>query len=125
MRTNRRDFMTSLARTVAGAAGLAWMASCGGGSSGNTPDAHTGGGNCLQNGTAVTISGNHGHVLVVTKDEVSAGTAKTYDIMGTASHTHSVTVTAAHFTTLAAGGTVMTTTTTTNSHSHSITIMCA
>jgi len=125
MRTNRRDFMWSLGKAVAGAAGLTWLAACGGGGGGNnTPDAPSGNGNCLANGTNVSISANHGHVLVVSKDDVAAGTAKTYDIMGTANHNHQVTLTAGNFTTLAANNGVMTVSTTNSSHSHEITIMC-
>ena len=76
------------------------------------------------NGTMITIANNHGHVLVVSKAEVVAGVEKIYDIMGTAGHTHSVTVTAAMFTQLQGGTTQMTVSSTTT-HSHPITIVCA
>lgn len=76
------------------------------------------------NGTMITIGNNHGHVLVVSKAEVVAGVEKTYDIMGTATHTHSVTVTAAMFAQLQGGTTQMTVSSTTT-HSHPITIVCA
>jgi hypothetical protein len=74
----------------------------------------------------VTITANHGHVLIVSKADVMAGVDKTYDIMGTALHTHSVTITAAMFATLAANtaGGVMTTSSVTL-HSHPITVVCA
>jgi hypothetical protein len=80
---------------------------------------------CTTNGTISTIGSNHGHVLVVSKTEVAAGVPKTYDIQGTASHTHSVTVTAAMFTMLKSNTTIMTTSTNDSGHSHPITVMCA
>jgi hypothetical protein len=51
--------------------------------------------NCLADGTTVSFNENHGHVLVVSKEDVAAGVAKTYDIRGTADHTHLITITAA------------------------------
>lgn len=80
---------------------------------------------CLANGTNVTIGSNHGHVLVVSKDDVAAGVDKTYHIMGTASHDHTVTVTAAQFSTLSANSGVSLTSSTDSAHSHPITIRCA
>jgi len=80
---------------------------------------------CTANGTTVTIGGNHGHVLVVSKAEVAAGVNQTYDIMGTAAHAHSVTVTAAMFAQLQGGTTQMTVSTTGAQHTHPITIVCA
>lgn len=110
---NRRELLGVLA-------GGAWLAACGG--DGGTADANT---NCSANGTTVRISANHGHVLVVSKDDVAAGVDQTYDIMGTAAHTHSVTITAAQFATLQTNQSIMTTSTVASSHSHSIVVMCA
>ncbi len=105
-----------------------WAAACGGGS-GDTDDGGDGGGgptpqpDCLNAGTNVAISGNHGHVLAVPKEDVAAGVAQSYDILGTAGHNHTVNLTPAHFANLAAnqqisvsseGGT----------HSHTITVTC-
>src|SRR5437868_2050294 len=89
MKTTRRDFLKF------GLSGLA-LAGCGGSDPMVTPA-----GNCLQNGTGVTIQSNHGHVLAVSKAEVAAAADKTYDITGTAGHSHTVTVTAANFAALA------------------------
>jgi hypothetical protein len=101
----------------------------------NPPDASGGGGggggpNCLANGTDATVATNHGHVLVVTKEDVAAGVVKSYDIHGTADHTHTVVVTAAMFGQLAANNAIMTTSTLSDSptfgtHSHSIMVACA
>jgi hypothetical protein len=118
----RKEFLGSLVKGVAGTAGLAALVTaCGGGASAgaDSPSA-----SCTMNGTTDTIASNHGHVLTVAKADVVAGVDKTYDIMGSASHTHSFTVTAAMFTLLQGNHTAMATTTTTLAHTHDITIMC-
>jgi len=56
--------------------------------------------NCIANGTAISIGGNHGHSLTVSQGDVQAGTAKTYTIKGTSVHNHSVNLSAADFTAL-------------------------
>ncbi len=97
----------------------------GGTSTGGTGGTGTGGaGGAPPAGCEETIATNHGHVLVVTPDDVAAGVDKTYDIMGSSMHAHQVTLTAADFTTLAGGGTVTTTSTTSSAHSHGITVIC-
>lgn len=70
------------------------------------------------------IGTNHGHVLVVSSDDVRAGVEKSYDVTGTSSHAHTVTVTAAMFAQLANKQTVMTSATG-GSHTHDVTITCA
>lgn len=70
------------------------------------------------------IASNHGHVFTVTQAEVDAGTERTYDIEGTGGHTHSVTITASQFATIASGGTVNTVSTSGSSHTHDITVNC-
>ena len=81
--------------------------------------------NCLDNGTASTIGGNHGHSLTVSKGDVANGTEKTYTIDGSAGHSHMVTVTAANFSTLQGNQQVAVSSTSGNGHSHSVTISCA
>ena len=88
------------------------------------------GGDCLQNGTKATIETNHGHVLVVSKQDVMDAAEKSYDIQGTADHSHSVTISEDMFATLAGDHAVMTTSSTNNSatygtHSHAIMVACA
>lgn len=75
-------------------------------------------------GCGATIMSNHGHMLVVSQDDVDAAADKTYDIQGGSAHTHEVTVTAADFATLAGGGSVTLTTTTGAAHMHTITVTC-
>ena len=82
-------------------------------------------GNCLANGTAASIGGNHGHVLAVSKEDVSASTEKTYTIQGTSAHNHSVTITAANFTALASNNSISVTSTNDDGHTHSVTVSCA
>jgi len=130
---NRTQFLRSalaLASAGIGAAGLAACSSDNG--YGGTPPPGTGGttGGGLTNACDThpptdTIASNHGHVLTVTTADAAAAVDKTYDIMGTASHTHSVTITAAMFATLETGAVITTTSTTTSGHSHGITVMCA
>lgn len=81
-------------------------------------------GDCNMNGTTATIAFNHGHVLVVSKEDIAAGVDKTYDITGSSLHAHSVTITAAMFADLAQNTNIMTVSTT-NVHAHDITVVCA
>jgi hypothetical protein len=96
------------------------VAACGSSSGGSSAAA----GNCLANGTSATIGTNHGHALTVTKADVAAGVDKTYDIQGTAAHTHSVAITAAMFAELAANMSAGATSTVTLAHDHAITVAC-
>lgn len=80
--------------------------------------------NCLANGTSSNIGGNHGHTLSVSATDVTSGIEKIYDIQGSSAHSHQVTVTAAHFVTLASNQSVVITSTSAG-HTHSVTISCA
>jgi hypothetical protein len=62
---------------------------------------------------------------MVAKTDVAAGIARTYDIHGTADHSHNVTVAAAMFTMLKANTAVTTTSSKDQGHTHLVTIMCA
>lgn len=106
----RKEFLV----LIAGAA----AARCGGGSSA---------GNCLADGTTVRFNENHGHVLVVTNEDVAAGVSKTFDIRGTADHTHLVTLTASDMLSLQKNGQAVETSTLDGSvpHTHTATITCA
>lgn len=79
---------------------------------------------CLDNGTASSIGSNHGHTLTVSKEDVTAGTEKTYDITGSSDHPHEVLVTADHFATLKNGTSVTIESTSVFSHTHSVTVSC-
>jgi hypothetical protein len=110
---SRREMFASLA-------GGALLVACGG-----DDVATIGPVSCADNGTTVTISQNHGHVLLVTIEDINAGVDKTYDIMGTAIHTHQVTITAAQFAMLQTDTSITAHSTVESSHSHGIVVMCA
>ncbi|NUM80479.1 hypothetical protein HUU42_06690 [bacterium] len=104
-----------------------WVMACSGGSGGDE-DPDNGGGptpqpDCLNAGTNVSIAGNHGHVLVVSKADVAAGTQKSYDIEGSSGHSHTVTLTTTHFASLASNQSVVVTATG-GPHTHSVTVSC-
>lgn len=120
---NRRELLV----VVGGLTGLA--AACGGSGDpepmidgGPTADARPK--SCTMNGTVVAIAGNHGHDLIITKAEIEAGVAQTYDIQGGATHAHEVTLTDAQLAMLKANQPVTVTSTPTG-HAHTITITCA
>jgi len=73
---------------------------------------------------ATAISGNHGHALEFPKTDLDSMADKNYNIMGTADHNHSVTLTVAQLATLKAGGSVTVTSSTTSGHSHDVTVGC-
>jgi len=122
MGMTRKEFLASLVKgTAVGAVAAGALAACGGDDDGAaTIDGPPGA--CSP---TATIGTNHGHTLVVSAADIAAAADKTYDIMGSSVHTHSVTLTAAHFASLAAGTMVMTVSTTGSAHTHSITVRCA
>jgi len=81
---------------------------------------------CLANGTDTTIDTNHGHELTVSISDVDQGAAKTYNIAGSSSHDHQVTISEANFTSLKNNNTSIQVTSTSGSgHTHSIQVSCA
>jgi hypothetical protein len=121
MNLTRKEFLSTVMNAAAGAAGAALLVACGG-SSGDDDDT---GGNCLMSGTSVNISGNHGHTLSVSAADVMMGTAKTYDITGSAmDHGHMVTVSVGAFAMLANNESAMTVSTSGGGHTHNIMITC-
>jgi hypothetical protein len=103
-----------------------WLAACSddGGSKGDD----SGGGttpqpDCLNAGTNVSIGDNHGHTMSVSKDDVAAGTQKTYNIQGSSGHFHSVTLTAGHFASLASNQQISVSSDG-GAHTHTITVSC-
>ncbi len=122
MSVTRKQFLM----TLVGAAGAAAFAACGGDDGGGTQDSGVAK-SCTTNGTTVSIASNHGHVLMVSAADVTAGADKTYDITGSSAHSHSVTVTAANFTSLKNNPamSVQVTSTSGGGHTHMVTILCA
>jgi hypothetical protein len=83
-------------------------------------DAPTAPGNMPANVTG-GISANHGHSAVITSAQISAGTAFSLDIRGTATHPHTVAIAQADLTALQNRQVVTKTSTTDDGHSHTVT----
>ncbi len=83
----------------------------------SSPPPGTGGGNDV-NGV---ISANHGHVATITRAQLTAGGNLNLDIQGTASHTHTVSITQAEMASIAAGQRVSKTSTNNSGHMHDVT----
>lgn len=81
--------------------------------------------NCVKNGTMVSIGANHGHSLTVPKEDVSAGTAKTYTLTTGNGHTHEVTLSSDQFADLKANSSISAVSTNDGGHTHSVTVSCA
>jgi 3-hydroxyisobutyrate dehydrogenase-like beta-hydroxyacid dehydrogenase len=110
MTVTRKGFLVRLAT---GGWALA-TAGCGGGYD-DPPD---------KAGCVATIAANHGHALEIPAADLNANADRSYDILGTATHTHSVTFTAAQLASLKAGNTVLVTSTVGAGHTHQISERC-
>jgi hypothetical protein len=75
--------------------------------------------------TIARLGRNHGHVLVVSFDDVKAGAEKTYDLAGAAGHPHTATLSADEMKLLLAGQIVRTKSTTDRGHAHRVVVRCA
>jgi hypothetical protein len=123
MKTTRQTFVWGALGVCT--AGLL-SAACGGdddddngtGGTGNTGG--TGGGNAC----GTTIATNHGHQMTVSAADVGAAADKTYDIAGSADHSHTVELTAEDFADLASGTILVVDSSTDAGHSHEVTIEC-
>ena len=80
---------------------------------------------CLANGTSSSIGSNHGHSITVSKTDVENGVEKTYAILGSASHSHDVTITAANFSSLKNATSIQVSSTSGSGHTHSVSVSCA
>lgn len=130
---DRKEFIKT-ALVMAGAGlGLTRLVGCNGdnpapgppdggtGNDGNGPGVNA----CDLHEPAEEIANNHGHVLVVSRDDVALGTLKMYSIKGTATHDHTVTLSVGNFATLKSGQTLQLTSSTGGGHEHAITVVCA
>jgi hypothetical protein len=68
-----------------------------------------------------TVSANHGHVAVIMGAQITAGNAIALNIMGTATHPHTVMVSQADLTSLTNRQAVTITSSTDSGHSHTVT----
>ena len=122
----RRDFcqtgiMFAGAALTVGFFGVA----CGDDKESESPSSNpgAGSGDCAD-GVSGTISSNHSHSITISEADVNAAVDKVYDITGSGTHAHSVTVTAAGFATLEAGSSITVSSTVGNSHTHNVTVVC-
>ena len=111
----RKEFLQS----SAGLIGVALVIACNGDDEddGSMDDS---GGDC----PSATINGNHGHAISpeITVDDMEAGEAMEYELTG--SHTHTFTVSEAHWTKLMEDGSVSVSATG-GDHSHLIELTCS
>jgi hypothetical protein len=115
MAISRKAFLVQLLPT----ASAGWvLGGCGGGGGG---DAMPSSGQC-----SAAIAGNHGHALSVPRADLDSTTDRSYDIQGSAVHTHMVTFTAAQLAMLKAGQAVSVTSTpfSGDGHTHLVTESC-
>lgn len=75
-------------------------------------------------GCSNTIAANHGHVLAVALADLDSASDKTYDIQGSADHSHTVTLTVAQLRSLKTGSSVTTASSIAFDHQHQIVITC-
>jgi len=121
----RKDFIKKTAGALLLAIPAYAMLSCSKSDDSNPEPPQQNDANCSSNGTASSISSNHGHTITVSASDVSAGVEKTYNIQGSSAHSHSVTVTAANFASLANNQPVSVNSSSDNGHTHSINVQCA
>jgi len=126
---DRKTFLKKTAGALLLATPAYVLISCSSSSDDNSPNNGGGGGvfepDCLKNGATGSISVNHGHNLTVSATDVNSGAEKTYNITGSAGHSHSVTVTADDFLTLKDNLPVTIDSTAGGGHTHSVTVSCA
>jgi len=118
---DRREF--TVATVLAMLSGVAITISEGCGSD-PAPSSTGGGGSqgqTQQTDVTGTVSANHGHSAVITAAKLTSPTSIALDITGTATHPHTVNLTQAEVTSIAARAQVTTTSTTDSFHNHTVT----
>lgn len=116
-------------KAASGGTVMLLLQACGGGGGGDgggsTPTAtpSTGTGSCSSTGGA--ISGNHGHSLSIPRADLDSTVSRSYSILGTAGHDHTITLSATQLSQLKAGTAVTVTSTTDSAHDHSVSVTCA
>ena len=110
---DRRTFSLEAALAILSGVAIT-ISGCGGGSTTPTPTP-------TPADKTGTISSNHGHVAIITAAKLTAGAAISLDIQGSAGHTHTVELSAADITNIAANRQVAHESTNNSSHSHTVT----
>ena len=118
----RRDFTMQLILAVLSSATIVVSEACG--SSGADPSpvgGGNGGGGGGNGSVAGTISGNHGHVATISAAQLTAANAVALDITGTATHSHSVDLSAQDILDVAGRKSVAKLSSTGSGHDHTVT----
>ena len=118
---------------AAGSTVVLLLHACGGGDDDNSaapapapaPGPGPGPGVAQCGAAGAAIAGNHGHALTIPAADLDSATDKSYSIVGTANHSHSVTFTPAQLQALKAGQGVTVQSTTDSFHEHAVTATCA
>ena len=112
----RREFSLEAALAVLSGVAIT-ISGCGGSSSPTSPS-----GPPSASGDKVgAISANHGHSAVITSAKLAAGAGFALDIRGTATHTHSVTLSDADIQAIGGGQRVSHASSTNDGHDHTVT----
>ena len=115
---DRREFTLQSALAILSAATIT-ISGCGGGDDSPSPGPSP----SPNPGTNVTgnVSANHGHTATILAAQLTAGNAIQLDIRGSGDHPHTVDLSAADLTQIAARQTVSKTSTTEVGHNHTVT----
>ena len=116
----RRDFVLAAVLAMIGGATIT-ISACGGSDSPSMPSSNPTPTPAPATDKVGSISSNHGHSAVITAARLQAGGALSLDIQGTASHTHTVDLTASEMTSIAANQRVAKESTANSGHSHTVT----
>ena len=81
----------------------------------------SGGGGSTTGDVSGVVSANHGHIATVTAAQITAAGAVSLDIMGQATHPHTVSLTATQVQQIGSRQQVVVTSTTNESHQHTVT----
>lgn len=116
---SRREFTRE--SVLAMLAGVAiTISGCSSNDSPTAPSQNAGGSTSAQDVSGV-VSANHGHIATVTAVQITAAGAVNLDIMGTATHTHTVSLTASQVQQIGSRQRVVVTSTTDAGHDHTVT----
>lgn len=114
MRLNRKQFLG----VAAGSGASLLLGACGGGgyAGGSTPTSSCG----------ATIATNHGHTVPIAVADLDSTAPKTYDIRGSATHSHAITLSTTQLAQLKSGATVNVVSTPgdADNHTHAVALAC-
>ena len=123
MSMTRKGFLEA----AGGGAMLLILQACGGGgdsSTGTGTGTGTGGPTMACGATGAAIAGNHGHQVTIPVADLDSTVDVTYNIQGTASHNHVITLTVAQLQMLKEGQDVTVGSSVTLDHAHEVTSNC-